>query len=187
MRYPLVEALTCFASVYVAWRFGFSDQTYLQTIAALLFTWTLIALTFIDIDTRLLPDQLTFFLIGLGLFFSLFGVFCTTYEAIIGLIAGYLIFSITQTIFYWITGKVGMGQGDYKLLGGLGAFLGWKMLPLIILLASVTGIFFSLTHMTVKQEFKSTQLPFGPYLSLGGWISLIWGSEIIHLYLRAFM
>ncbi len=182
MRYPLVEALCCASSVYVAWRFGFTWQT----VGALLFTWSLIALTFIDLDTHLLPDQLTFFLIGLGLLLSLFNVFCTSHDAIIGLIAGYLIFAFTQGIFYWATGKVGMGQGDYKLLAALGAILGWQMLPLIILLASISGVVVSFTHMAVKQQFKSAPMPFGPYLSLAGWIGLIWGSEIIHLYLRAF-
>lgn len=182
IRYPLVEALCCVVSVYVAWRFGFTWQT----LGALFFSWTLIALTFIDLDTHLLPDQLTFFLIGLGLFLSLFSVFCNSYDAIIGLIAGYMLFATTQAIFYWATGKVGMGQGDYKLLAGLGAFLGWQMLPLVILLASISGVVVSLTHMVVKQQFKSVPIPFGPYLSLAGWIALIWGQDIIHLYLRAF-
>lgn len=180
MRYPLVEALCCFASVYVAWRFGFSWQT----LAALFFTWTLIALTFIDFDYHLLPDQLTFFLLGLGLFFSLFPIFCNTYEAIIGLLAGYLIFAFVQWIFHFATGKIGMGQGDYKLLAGLGAFLGWQMLPIIILLASILGIVFTVTSMVIRHQFKSVPVPFGPYLALAGWISLIWGNEIVSMYLN---
>jgi leader peptidase (prepilin peptidase)/N-methyltransferase len=181
MRYPLVEALCCITSVYVAWRFGFSWQT----LGALFFTWTLIALTFIDLDYQLLPDQLTFFLAGLGLLLSLFGVFCNSHDAIIGTIAGYLIFSITQWLFYLITGKVGMGQGDYKLLAALGAFLSWQMLPVVILLASISGIIFTFTQMAIKHQFKSTPLPFGPYLALAGWISLIWGADIMRLYLHA--
>jgi leader peptidase (prepilin peptidase) / N-methyltransferase len=181
LRYPIIEGLCCIASVYVAWRFGFTWQTG----GALLFTWALIALTFIDLDYHLLPDQLTFFLLGLGLFLSLFNVFCTSYDSILGLLAGYLIFAITQGIFQMVTGKVGMGQGDYKLLAALGAFLGWQMLPIIILLASISGILISLTHMAIKHEFKSVPIPFGPYLALAGWISLIWGSEILHMYLHA--
>ena len=180
LRYPFVEAICCIASVYVAWRFGFSWQCA----AALLFTWALIALTFIDLDYQLLPYQLTFFLIGLGLFLSLFSIFCNSHDAIIGMIAGYLIFAVTQWFFYLATGKIGMGQGDYKLLAGLGAFLGWQMLPIIILLASLSGIIFTFTHMAIKHQFKSVPLPFGPYLAVAGWISLMWGAEITHLYLH---
>lgn len=181
-RYPFVETLCCIASLYVAWRFGFSWQM----VGALFFTWTLIALTFIDLDYQILPDQLTFFLLGLGLLFSLFGVFCTPHDAIIGAIAGYLIFAITQWIFHLVTGKVGMGQGDYKLLAGLGAFLGWQMLPMIILFASISGITFTLIHMVIKNQYKSVPLPFGPYLAVAGWICLMWGNEILRLYLHAF-
>jgi leader peptidase (prepilin peptidase)/N-methyltransferase len=181
LRYPLVEALCCIASVYVAWRFGFTWQT----LGALFFTWTLIALTFIDLDYHLLPDQLTFFLLGLGALLSLFDLFTGSHDAIIGMLAGYLIFAVTQWIFQLITGKVGMGQGDFKLLAALGAFLGWQMLPIIILLASVSGIIFTFTQMAIKHQYKSVPLPFGPYLALAGWISLIWGNDILHMYLHA--
>jgi leader peptidase (prepilin peptidase)/N-methyltransferase len=181
LRYPLVEAVCCVASVYVTWRFGFSWQT----VGALLFTWILIALTFIDLDYHLLPDQLTFSLLGLGLLLSLFSLFCNSSDAIIGAIVGYLVFAVTQWFFHLATGKVGMGQGDYKFLAALGAFLGWQMLPIIILLASISGIIFSVTHMAIKHQFKSVPLPFGPYLAVAGWISLIWGQDILHLYLHA--
>jgi leader peptidase (prepilin peptidase) / N-methyltransferase len=181
LRYPFVEALCCLASVYVAWRFGFSWQTA----GALLFTWTLIALTFIDLDYHILPDQLTFFLLGLGLFLSLFSLFCTTQDAIIGMLAGYLVFAITQWLFKLVTGKIGMGEGDFKFLAALGAFLGWQMLPIIILLASISGIIIGVTHMIIKHQFKSVPLPFGPYLSVAGWISLMWGAEILQMYLHA--
>jgi leader peptidase (prepilin peptidase)/N-methyltransferase len=180
LRYPLVETLCCIASVYVAWRFGLSWQTQ----GALFFTWSLLALTFIDIDFHLLPDQLTFFILGLGMFLSLFGLFCTPYDSIIGMLAGYLIFAVTQWLFHLATGKVGMGQGDYKLLAALGAFLGWQMLPIIILFASISGIIFTVTHMAIKHQYKSVPLPFGPYLSVAGWISLIWGNEILQMYLH---
>ena len=179
LRYPIVEILCCVTSVYVAWRFGFSWQT----LGALFFTWTLIALTFIDLDYHLLPDQLTFFLLGLGLFLSLFSVFCNPHDAILGMLAGYLIFAITQGVFKLVTGKIGMGQGDYKFLAALGAFLGWQMLPIIILFASISAIIIGVSHMIMKQQFKSVPLPFGPYLSIAGWISLMWGAEILNLYL----
>jgi len=178
LHYPLVEALTAIGSIYVAWKFGFS----LQTIAALLFTWIAICLTFIDLDHHLLPDQLTLLLLWLGLFFSMFNVFVPSQDAIIGAIAGYLIFALTQWIFEWATGKMGMGQGDYKFLAGLGAYLGWQMLPMIILLASLTGVLFALIHMVIKRNFKSVPLPFGPYLALSGWVTLLWGNEIMQYY-----
>lgn len=178
IRYPLVEAITCIVSVYVAWKFGFSWQTFV----ALIFTWVSICLTFIDLDHHLLPDQLTILLLWIGLFVSLFALFTNSHDAILGAIAGYLIFAATQLIFEWATGKTGMGQGDVKYLAALGAFLGWQMLPLIILLASVMGVIFALTHMLIKRHFKSVPLPFGPYLALAGWIALLWGNEIMQYY-----
>jgi leader peptidase (prepilin peptidase)/N-methyltransferase len=180
MRYPLVEGLTCIVSVYVAWKFGVSWQTA----AALLFTWICVAMTFIDLDHHLLPDQLTLTLLWLGLFSSTYGLFCDSHDAIIGAIAGYIIFAATQWIFEWATGKNGMGQGDVKFLAALGAFLGWQMLPLIILLASISGVIFAVTHMFIKRNFKSVPLPFGPYLAVAGWVALLWGNEIMRFYLE---
>ncbi|MDA8561996.1 A24 family peptidase [Gammaproteobacteria bacterium] len=180
MRYPFVELLCCAASVYVAWKFGFTWQT----LGGLFFTWTIISLTFIDIDTHLLPDQLTYLLIWTGLFLSLFNVFCNTNDAILGAIIGYLIFYLIQLLFKLLTGKIGMGQGDFKYLSGFGAFLGWQQLPLIILLASIIGSIFGISQMILKQQYKSTHMPFGPYLTVGGWISLIWGNEILQMYLN---
>ena len=179
IRYPMVELLTCVMSVYVAWKFGFTWET----VAALLFTWVGICLTFIDLDYHLLPDQLTLLLLWLGLFFSLFGIFTTTHDAIIGGITGYLIFAATQVMFGMVTKKTGMGQGDFKFLAGLGAFLGWQLLPLVILLASISGIIISVTHMIIKWNFKSVPIPFGPYLAIAGWIALLWGNEIMQYYL----
>ncbi|VVC75339.1 Type 4 prepilin-like proteins leader peptide-processing enzyme [Aquicella siphonis] len=179
-RYPLVEGLTCVVSVYVAWKFGVTWQTA----AALLFTWLCICLTFIDLDYHLLPDQLTLFLLWAGLFCSLFGLFTDSHDAIIGAIAGYMIFAAIQIVFGWITHKTGMGQGDYKFLAALGAYLGWQMLPLIILLASISGVIFTLTYMAIKKHFKSTPLPFGPYLAVAGWVALLWGDEIMKYYLQ---
>ncbi|EKD54446.1 MAG: type 4 prepilin peptidase PilD, partial [uncultured bacterium] len=181
MRYPFVEALTASVSIYVAWKFGLT----LQTAAALFFTWIGICLIFIDLDYHLLPDQLTLLLLWLGAFFSLFNVFCNTQDAIIGAMVGYLIFAITQFFFKATTGKIGMGQGDFKFLAALGAYLGWQLLPLIILLASISGIIFAVTHMIIKRNFKSVPLPFGPYLAVAGWIALVWGPEIMQYYLYA--
>tara|TARA_R110000868_G_scaffold113997_3_gene305813 strand:+ start:207 stop:1073 length:867 start_codon:yes stop_codon:yes gene_type:complete len=180
MRYPFVEILTCFISTYVAWRFGVSGQT----LSALIFSWMLISLTFIDLDYYLLPDQLTLSLMWVGLFSSIFSLFATPQDAIIGAMTGYLIFYGLQLIFGWATGKVGMGQGDYKFLAALGAFSGWQQLPLIILLASICGILFTLVHMLIKHSFKSVPLPFGPYLAVAGWVALMWGHEIMQYYIQ---
>jgi leader peptidase (prepilin peptidase)/N-methyltransferase len=183
LRYPIVELICCISSVYIAWHFGIT----FQTIAGLLFTWIVIILTFIDLDYQLLPDNLTLLLVWLGLFFSIFSIFTNSHNAILGAITGYIIFALTQWLFLLLTGKVGMGQGDYKFLAGLGAYLGWQQLPVIILLASVIGIIFGVTHMAIKREFKSIPLPFGPYLALAGWISLTWGNEIVSLYIHKFI
>ncbi|MCD6038802.1 MAG: outO [Gammaproteobacteria bacterium] len=183
VRYPLVELLCCITSVYVAWRFGISWQT----LAALFFTWILISLTFIDLDHQLLPDQLTFLLLWLGLIASMYSLFSNCHDAIIGAIAGYLVFALTQGLFKLATGKIGMGQGDYKFLAALGAYLGWQQLPVIVLLASFIGTIFGLTHMIIKRQHKSIPLPFGPYLAIAGWISLIWGKDISHLYFYHFV
>ena len=183
MRYPFVELLCCIASVYVAWRFGFSWQTT----AGLLFTWIAIALIFIDLDHHLLPDQLTLLLVWSGLLFSLIPVFANTHDAIIGAVAGYLTFAIVQWLFKITTGKIGMGQGDFKFLAGLGALLGWQQLPIIILFASIIGIIFGLVQMVIRNQFKSVPIPFGPYLAFAGWISLIWGPQILTLYLNKFL
>lgn len=183
MRYPFVEILTCFVSVYTAWRFGFTWQAG----TALIFTWMLICLTFIDLDYHLLPDQLTLSLLWFGLFASLFFIFTDSQDAIIGAIAGYSVFALLQLIFGWVTGKVGMGQGDYKFLAALATFTGWQLLPLIILLASISGIIFTAVNMLFKRQFKSVPLPFGPYLAVSGWLSLLWGHEIMQYYIQYIM
>jgi leader peptidase (prepilin peptidase)/N-methyltransferase len=182
-RYPLVELLCCAASVYVAWRFGVSWQTA----AGLIFTWIMIPLVFIDLDHHLLPDHLTLLLVWIGLFISIFSVFSNSTDAIIGAITGYLIFAIVQWSFKLITGKIGMGQGDYKFLAGLGAFLGWQQLPIIVLFASLSGLIFGLTHMALKHQFKSTPMPFGPHLAIAGWVSMMWGNTILGIYAHHFM
>lgn len=178
VRYPFVECLTSLLSVCVAWHFGLS----LPLLGALLLTWILIALTFIDLDFYLLPDQLTLLLLWLGLFCSLFSWFVDSHTAIIGALSGYLIFVLIEAVFKKVTGKTGMGQGDFKLLAALGAFLGWQQLPMIILTASLVGALFGITAMIVKNRFKSHPIPFGPYLAASGWLSLMWGNEILSLY-----
>jgi len=178
-RYPLVELITAIASTFVAYKLGFTWQCA----GVLLFTWIGIALTFIDIDTHLLPDQLTLLLVWLGLFLSIFAIFCTSHAAILGAMGGYAIFAFIQLIFGFFTGKTGMGQGDYKLLAGIGAFTGWQMLPLIILISSISGVVIALSHMSLKRDFKSTPLPFGPYLVIAGWVALLWGNDLMRTYL----
>jgi leader peptidase (prepilin peptidase)/N-methyltransferase len=183
LRYPLVEMLCCVASVYVAWRFGVSWQT----VGGLIFTWISIALIFIDLDHHILPDHLTLLLLWIGLFLSIFSIFTNMQDAILGAIAGYLIFAIIQILFKFATGKVGMGQGDFKYLAALGAYLGWEQLPIIILLASLSGLIIGGTHMLMKRQFKSIPLPFGPYLAIAGWISLMWGPTILQIYIHKFI
>lgn len=180
MRYPLVEFICCITSVYVAMRFGISEKT----LVGLVFTWIAISLTFIDIDHHLLPDALTLLLVWVGLFASIFNVFASSQDAIIGAIAGYMVFATIQWLFHFATGKDGMGQGDYKFLAGLGALFGWQQLPVIILLASITGLIFGLVQLAAKHQFKSVPLPFGPYLAVAGWVSLVRGPAILHMLSR---
>ena len=180
-RYPSIELLTGVLSVIVALQFGVS----LATFSALLLTWTLIALTLIDYDKQLLPDDLTLPLLWLGLFFSFFDVFTDTQSSLIGAMLGYMILWSVFQIFKIVTGKEGMGFGDFKLLAALGAWLGWELLPQIILLSSlvgaITGIFMLITGLTKRQQ----PIPFGPYLAAAGWIALIWGHDINRLYLSS--
>lgn len=178
-RYPLIELLTAALSTVVAIKYGVS----FETLAALIFTWALIALALIDFDTQLLPDNLTLPLLWLGLFLSLFDIFTDTGSSIIGAISGYMVLWTVFYIFKIITGKEGMGFGDFKLLAAIGAWAGWSLLPLTILISSVAGsiigIIMLLTGLTKKQQ----PIPFGPYIAIAGWIILLWGNEINALYL----
>ncbi|MCK5871461.1 MAG: prepilin peptidase [Methylococcales bacterium] len=181
LRYPLIEALTGGCSAIVAVHFGFS----LELGFALLLTWCLIALSFIDLDTQLLPDSITMPLLWLGLAISTYPVFCETESSIFGAIAGYLSLWCMYKGFKLLTGKEGMGYGDFKLLGVFGAWLGWQYLPMIVLLSSVVGIFFGLSMMLFKHHNRDTPIPFGPYLAAAGWLALIWGDDFNRLYLTA--
>ncbi len=180
-RYPLVEALTGALSLLVAWRFGYGWETA----GALLLTWALIALAVIDLRTQLLPDGITLPLIWLGLLFNLAGVFTDLESALLGAVFGYLSLWLVYQGFKRLTGKEGMGYGDFKLLALLGAWLGWPMLPLIILLSSVAGALIGVALMLVKGRDKDIPIPFGPYLAIAGWIALLWGDAIINMYMGA--
>jgi leader peptidase (prepilin peptidase)/N-methyltransferase len=185
-RYPIVELITAVFSAAVAWKFGFTWYTG----AALLLTWTLIALTFIDFDTQLLPDNMTLPLMWLGLLLSLaatipaIGLPVDTRSAIVGAAAGYLSLWSVYHIFKMITGKEGMGYGDFKLFAALGAWMGWQMLPLIILLSAFTGAVVGITLIVARGRDKNIPIPFGPYLAAAGWIALMWGDKLVSSYLR---
>jgi len=180
VRYPLIEALTGVFSAVVAWHFGFSWIC----LGALLLTWALIALTFIDVDEQLLPDSITLPLLWLGLFFNLFGSFTTLQSAVIGALAGYLSLWLVFHAFRLATDKEGMGFGDFKLLAALGAWLGWEFLPVIILLSSLVGAVVGISLILLRQHHRNQPIPFGPYLATAGWLALIWGDVINSGYLR---
>ncbi len=181
LRYPIIELLTAITSVVVAWHFGYSAEAGF----ALLLTWVLIALSFIDIDHQLLPDDITLPVLWLGLFLSLFGLYADTHASVIGAIAGYMVLWLVYQAFKLVTGKEGMGYGDFKLLALFGAWLGWQALPLIILLSSLVGAVIGITMMIVVKRDHNIPIPFGPYLAVAGWIALLWGYEINQLYLAS--
>ena len=179
LRYPLIEALTAVMSVVVAWHFGYG----LQTLFALLLTWVLVALSFIDIDHHLLPDSITLPVLWLGLSLSVFGIYTDSHASVMGAVFGYLSLWSVYHLFKLLTGKEGMGFGDFKLLALLGAWLGWQMLPLIILLSSLVGTLISVVVILLTQRDHRTPIPFGPYLAVAGWIALLWGPQINGMYL----
>ena len=179
-RYPIIEFITALLSVAVAWHFGFAWPA----LAGLFFTWALITLTMIDFDHQLLPDSITLPFLWLGLGLSLWQVFVDTPTALIGAIAGYLSLWTVYWAFKLVTGKEGMGYGDFKLLALLGAWMGWQMLPVIILLSSAVGAVVGISLIVVRGRDRSIPIPFGPYLATAGWIALLWGHEITNAYLR---
>lgn len=169
-RYPLVELLTGLATAACAWRFGFGWEL----LGALGLSWTLIALAFIDLDTQLLPDQLTLPLLWAGLLFAAIGEgFTDLRGAVIGAMAGYLVLWMVYWLFKLVTGKEGMGYGDFKLLAALGAWLGWAALPQIILLSSLVGAATGIAMVAAKRQGRGAAMPFGPYLAAAGWLALM--------------
>lgn len=179
-RYPLVELACGLLSGYVAWHFGFTWQAG----AMLLLTWGLVAMSMIDIDHQLLPDSLVLPLLWLGLILNNFGLFVSLESALWGAVAGYLSLWSVYWLFKLVTGKEGMGYGDFKLLAMLGAWGGWQVLPLTILLSSVVGAVLGTILLRVQRAESSTPIPFGPYLAIAGWIALLWGDRITESYLH---
>jgi leader peptidase (prepilin peptidase)/N-methyltransferase len=173
-RYPVIEALTALLSAVFVWKFG----SGYAGMAAVVFGWLLIAMTFIDADTKLLPDDLTYPLLWLGLLMNINATFVPLQDAVIGAAAGYMV----QWTIYWAyklpTGREGMGYGDFKLLAALGAWMGWQMLPAIILLSSVVGAVVGITIMVVQRTGRHTQIPFGPYLAGAGVLAMLFGEQI---------
>lgn len=180
LRYPAVELLTALLTLTVAWRFGYG----LQAPFALLLTWSLIALSAIDLDCQLLPDDITLPFLWLGLLCNLFGLFTDVTSSLVGAIAGYVLLWVVYTLFKFMTGKEGMGYGDFKLLAMLGAWLGWQMLPLIVLASSICGALVGIGLMVIRDRPRSQPIPFGPYLAAAGWIALLWGPQLTGAYLR---
>ena len=181
IQYPLVELASGLAAAACAWRFGWSPQLA----AALVLTWTLIALSVIDLHTQLLPDLMTLPLLWLGLLLSFFGQFTNLHSAVIGAMAGYLSLWSVYWIFKLITGKEGMGYGDFKLLAALGAWLGWQALPAVILLSSAVGALVGVGLILARRMDRGVPMPFGPYLACAGWITLMWGDQLTGFYLSA--
>lgn len=181
-RYPLVELLTAALSAAVAWKWGAS----IETTGALLLVWTLVALAFIDLDTTLLPDSLTLPLVWLGLLFNLGGHFASLSDAVIGAMAGYLVLWSVYWLFRLVTGKEGMGFGDFKLLAALGAWLGWQLLPVTILLSSVVGAAVGIAMILLVKHDRRVPIPFGPYLAGGGVVALFFGADLTRVYLAQF-
>ena len=180
LRYPAVEALTALLSITVVWVLGLDWQLA----AALILTWGLIALSFVDLDHMLLPDVITLPLLWLGLLVNLAGGFCDIGSAVIGAVSGYLVLWIIFHVYRMISGREGFGYGDFKLLAALGAWLGWQMLPLVLLLASLCGAVIGITLIMLTPREARQPLPFGPYLAVAGWIVLLWGDALLATYLQ---
>jgi leader peptidase (prepilin peptidase)/N-methyltransferase len=182
MRYPVVEALTAALSGLVAWHFGYGVIAF----AALALVWAMIALAFIDMDTQLLPNDITMPLLWGGLWINLDGGFADIHSAVIGAVVGYLALWSVYWGYKLLTGREGMGYGDFKLLAAIGAWLGWQMLPLVILFSSIVGSMAGLGLMLIAKHGRHVPIPFGPYLVCGGIVALLWGSEINSAYLGLF-
>jgi leader peptidase (prepilin peptidase)/N-methyltransferase len=182
LKYPLVELLAGIGAAYAAWRFGASAAA----LGATLFVWFTIALAFIDQETGLLPDDLTLPLVWLGLLVNLYGAFVPLADAVIGAVAGYLALWLIYQGYKLLTGKEGMGYGDFKMNAAVGAFLGWKILPLVILLSSLVGLVFGALQMFAARGRWDAgfRFHFGPYLAIAGIVAMFWGEPIVRWYLQ---
>ena len=178
IRYPMVELVTGLLSAYVVFSQGFS----ISSICIVLLTWILITLTMIDYDHQLLPDSLTLPLLWLGLIINSQGVFTDLESALWGAVFGYLSLWSVYWVFKLVTGKEGMGFGDFKLLAALGAWMGWQLLPLIVILSSLVGAVIGIGLIALKGREQGQPMPFGPFLAIAGWIAIIWGEQIINSY-----
>jgi leader peptidase (prepilin peptidase)/N-methyltransferase len=179
-RYPLVELLAALLSGFVVWRLG-SD---VNGLAGLLLVWTMLALAFIDLDTQFLPDDLTLPLLWVGLLFNLSATFTPLPDAVIGAAVGYLLLWLVYWGYRLVTGKEGMGYGDFKLLAALGAWLGWYLLPLIVLLSSAVGAVVGVLLILLRGHQRDKPIPFGPFLALAGFIALLYGQDIMDLWIK---
>lgn len=182
VRYPLVEGLTAILSAAAAWKFGFGWMA----LGSILFIWAMIALAFIDLDTTLLPDDITLPLLWVGLSFNFFGIYTGLQSAVLGAMMGYLVLWGIYWLFKLATGKEGMGYGDFKLLAGIGAWLGWEQLPVTILLSSVVGAAVGVAMVIFVKHDRRIPIPFGPYLAGGGLVALFFGSSLTRAYLNSF-
>ena len=180
IRYPLIELLSAILVTLVAWKFGVTEQAAM----AMLLTWALIALTFIDLDHQYLPDNITLPFLWLGLLAGLYSVFTDVTSSVWGAAFGYAVLWTIYILFKKITGKEGMGFGDFKLLAMLGAWLGWQMLPAIIFMSSLVGAAIGISLILLKRHQRGIPIPFGPYLATAGWIVLLWGNDINNAYLQ---
>jgi len=178
MRYPIVEFVTMLLSLIVAWQFGATPQAALGIVV----TWFLVAMTMIDFDHQLLPDNLTLPLMWIGLIASLFPVFADVQSAVVGGALGYMILWSIYWLFKLVTGKEGMGYGDFKLLAALGALLGWQALPMVILLSSLVGAVVGVAMIAIAGRDKNIPIPFGPYLAAAGWLAMLWGEPLTNWY-----
>ncbi|MER2018709.1 prepilin peptidase [Pseudomonas simiae] len=180
-RYPLTELACALISAWVAWRFGFGWQAG----AVLVLSWGLLAMSLIDADHQLLPDVLVMPLLWLGLIVNGFGLLTTLPEALWGAVIGYMSLWSVFWLFKLVTGKDGMGHGDFKLLALLGAWGGWQILPMTLLMSSLVGVVVGLILMRLRKSHASAPMPFGPYLAIAGWIALLWGGQITNFYLQS--
>jgi leader peptidase (prepilin peptidase)/N-methyltransferase len=182
LRYPVVEALSAALAGYIAWRYGLTAAM----LGALLFAWAMIALAFIDLDTFYLPDSITLPLLWAGLLFNAANTFTDLHSAVLGAAAGYIALWAVFWAFKYATGKEGMGYGDFKLLAAIGAWLGWKMLPLTILASSMVGAVVGIGLIVFAKHAREKPIPFGPYLAVAGLIAMFWGEKINRYYLDVF-